>query len=261
MHLDKAYLATLVDREWKQGGGDAAAAGPALSQHFSALLENAGDAAAAAARRTLVAQARNSIRGRSIPQILYGGIKRGYTDEAGQGLRVDQLAGLEVERVFRRKSGVPLSVPMPTLYTRERVQADHRRKAAQSLKRPRRGMPGSGATGNVSSLASAGTLSSEVTDLYETDYIRAWDAFIDDLQFVPVTTVAQTNDALRILTSPTSPLSGLLQCGRRPDDARERRPRPAASGAIDKAQQALEEHLQSGAEGPRPADGRARGRA
>ena len=52
-------------------------------------------------------------RGRSIPRILYDGIKRGYADEAGQGLRVDQLAGLEVERVFRRKSGVPLSAPMP----------------------------------------------------------------------------------------------------------------------------------------------------
>jgi type VI secretion system protein ImpL len=38
--LDKAYLQRLADDEWKHGTGDAASAGPALSQHFNALLEN-----------------------------------------------------------------------------------------------------------------------------------------------------------------------------------------------------------------------------
>ena len=46
---------------------------------------------------------------------------------------------------------------------------------------------------------------------YEQDYIRAWDALLDDLQFVSFQTVQQANDALRILTAPTSPLRGLLR--------------------------------------------------
>ena len=241
-HLDKAYLTTLVDREWKQGGGDAAAAGPALAQHFSALLENATTLRPLPLDGTLVSQARNSLPRGSIPRILYDGIKRGYTDEAGQGLRVDQLTGLEVERVFRRKSGVPLSVPMPTLYTREQFGAITTEGRAEILKVLTRDAWIWGQS-NVSSLASAGALSSEVTDLYETDYIRAWDAFIDDLQFVPATTVAQTNDALRILTSPTSPLAGLLRVIADQTTLVQSPAAAAASGAINKAQQALGEIL------------------
>jgi len=238
-HLDKAYLATLVDREWKQGGGDAAAAGPALAQHFSALLENATTLRPLPLDGTLVSQARNSLPRGSLPRILYDGIKRGSTDEAGQGLRVDQRTGLEVERVFRRKSGVPLSVPMPKLYTKEQFGAITNEGRAEILKVLTRDAWIWG-QGNVSALASAGALSSEVTDLYETDYIRAWDAFIDDLQFIPVTTVAQTNDALRILTSPTSPLASLLSVIADQTTLVQAPAGAAASGAINRATQAIE---------------------
>jgi len=50
-----------------------------------------------------------------------------------------------------------------------------------------------------------------VTDLYEADYIRTWDGFLDDLQVVRFPTVGQAKEALRTLTSPTSPLRGLLR--------------------------------------------------
>ena len=108
---------------------------------------------------------------------------------------------------------------MPQLYTREQFGAITTEGRAEILKALTRDAWIWGES-NVSSLASAGALSSEVTDLYETDYIRAWDAFIDDLQFVPASTVAQTNDAFRILTSPTSPLRWPAARHRRPDDAR-----------------------------------------
>ena len=49
------------------------------------------------------------------------------------------------------------------------------------------------------------------TNLYELDYIRAWDALLDDLAFVSFSTVSQTSEALRILTAPTSPLRGILR--------------------------------------------------
>ena len=46
---------------------------------------------------------------------------------------------------------------------------------------------------------------------YERDYIRAWDELLDDLQFVSSPSIAQTNEPLRILTSPSSPLKGILR--------------------------------------------------
>ena len=57
-HLDKAYLQQLVDFEWKQGSGEAAAAGPALAKHFTALLENAATLRPLPLNATLVNDAR-----------------------------------------------------------------------------------------------------------------------------------------------------------------------------------------------------------
>ena len=236
-HLDKEYLQTIVDLEWKQGTGAAAAAGPALAQHFSALLENAPALRPLPLNATLVSQARSSLPRASIPRILYDGIKRTYSGDSSQGLRVDQLAGLDVERVFRRRSGVPLSVPMPRLYTRDQFSEITIKGRAEIVRLLTRDawIWGDNA---AASLASAGVLSTETTDLYETDYIRAWDAFIDDLQFAPVSTVADTNEALRILASPTSPLKTLLRVVA-DQTTLVQTPAGAAAGAIDKAQQAL----------------------
>ncbi len=241
-HLDKPYLQRLVDREWKQGGGEAAATGPALAQHFSALLENAPTLRPLPLNGTLVGQARSSLPRASIPRILYDGIKRKYADEDGQGLRVDQRAGLEVERVFRRKSGVPLATPMPRLYTREQF-SDITTKGRGEIVKLLTSDAWIWGDSTVASLAGAGALTSEVTDLYETDYVRAWDGFIDDLQFVPVTTVAQTNEALRILASRTSPLRSLLRLIGDETTLVQTPAAAAAGGAIDKASKALDDLL------------------
>src|SRR3954471_5012990 len=115
-NLDKKYLKQLADREWNQAGGDAASAGPAAAQHFTELLESASTLRPLPLDATLVAQARSSLPRTLLPRILYDDIKREATDDPG--IRVDQLAGLDVEKVFARKSGVPLSTPMPHLYTR-----------------------------------------------------------------------------------------------------------------------------------------------
>jgi type VI secretion system protein ImpL len=236
--LDKAFLQQLVDYEWKQGSGDAAAAGPALAQHFSALLETSSTLRPLPLNGTLVSQARSSLPRGSIPKILYDGIKREYTSDSVAGLRVDQLAGLDVERVFQRKSGVPLSTPMPGLYTRDQFNQITTKGRAEIVKIFTKDAWIWG--DNVAaSLASAGLLSSEVTDLYETDYIRAWDSYIDDLEFVRFATVAQTNEALRILTSPTSPLRTMLRVITDQTTLVQTPAAAAAAGAMDKATQAL----------------------
>ena len=63
----------------------------------------------------------------------------------------------------------------------------------------------------TASAAVPAKLALAVNDLYEQDYIRAWDAILNDVEFVSFTTVQQLVDALRILAGPTSPLRGLLR--------------------------------------------------
>jgi type VI secretion system protein ImpL len=209
-HLDPEHLQMLAQIEWKDAGAGASPVAPALSQHFKALLEDGRSLRRLPLDGTLVAQARSSLGQTSRTKILYEGLKRAYAEDTGQGLRIDQLAGLDVERVFTRRSGIPLSAPMPRLYTREvfrQFATQGRAELVQQVAKDAWVWDESA----TASIASAGTLVSGVTNEYELDYIRAWDALLDDLQFVPFRTIQQTNDALRILTAPTSPLRGLLR--------------------------------------------------
>jgi len=208
-NLDKAYLQRLADIEWKHAEGGAATAGPAVANHFTALLESGSTLRPLPLDPRLVGQARSSLPKTLIPRILYDDIKASNVDDPGQGLHIDQLAGLGFEQVFRRKSGLPLSTPMPKLYTRDQFKQIAVQGRVEIVKMLAKDAWIWG--DSAASLTAAGTLFSSVTDLYEADYIRTWDGFLDDLQVVRFPTVGQAKEALRTLTSPTSPLRGLLR--------------------------------------------------
>ena len=54
------------------------------------------------------------------------------------------------------------------------------------------------------------SLAADVRRLYFQDYQRQWDALLADIDFVPITSVAQAADVLRVISGPTSPLKKLL---------------------------------------------------
>ncbi len=82
-----------------------------------------------------------------------------------------------------------------------------------------------------------------MTDLYEAEYIRAWDGFLDDLQIVRFPTVGQANEALRILTSQTSPLRGVLNVVRDNTTLVETATSGAPKTAVDQAKKKAEDTL------------------
>jgi type VI secretion system protein ImpL len=207
-HLDRDDLQQLADAEWRQDPRDAALA-PALERHLKALLDYGGTLRPLPADGTLVSQVRASIQQTSLPRILYDIVKRAYSDE-GQGLRLDQAAGVGADRVFTRRSGQSLSAPVPPIYTRDvfkRVTAEGRADLLKQLNKDAWVWGQS----SLSAAANSTTIVAGVTNLYEQDYIRAWDALLDDLQFASFQTIPQANEALRILIAPTSPLRGLLR--------------------------------------------------
>jgi type VI secretion system protein ImpL len=92
----------------------------------------------------------------------------------------------------------------------------------------------------LASFATATNLGTAVTVLYEQDYIKQWDALVDDIEFVRFRTVAETNEALRILTSSTSPLRGLVRViSDNTTLVEQKAATPAASGVIEQAKQKL----------------------
>jgi len=204
--MDEAHLTAL---EW-EGAGTESSAGPSLSTHFQSLLDNGEALRPLPLDGTVVAQARNTIRQTSIAKILYDGVKRAYSGDNTQGLRIDQLAGLGVETVFKRRSGLPLSAPMPGLYTRnvfKQITGAGRATLLAELSKDAWVWGENSAT----ALVAAGAHLNDVTTLYETDYRNAWNAFLDDLQLVSFRSIPQTTEALRILVSSSSPLRGILR--------------------------------------------------
>jgi type VI secretion system protein ImpL len=240
--LDKEYLQALADLEWNNVGPQASVVGPALSKHFEWLLTNADPLRPLPMENTLVGQARSSIKQTSMSKILYDGIKRRRADPPGQGLRVDQLAGLDVEKVFKRKSGVPLSAPLPSLYSRPvflEITGSGRAELVKQLQED------SWVWGDTlaSSIGSVGSLVAGVTNLYELEYIGAWDKFLDDLEFVPHRSVGETNVALRILTSPSSPLRGILRVVRDQTALADTTKPAAPTGVLSGTKKKIEETL------------------
>src|SRR4029453_13938783 len=115
-HLDKEHFETLAQQEWSGARGTQTSSGQALSRHLKNLLET-GELRSLPLDVPLITQARSSLGATWMPQMLYGELKRRYAEE--EGLRLDQLVGLDLAKVFKRKSGTSFSTPIPRLYTRD----------------------------------------------------------------------------------------------------------------------------------------------
>jgi type VI secretion system protein ImpL len=207
-HLDKKYLQRLVDQEWKMPD-TVPGAGTALAKHFESLLEHGDTLRPIALDQSLVAQARGTIRLASMPQIMYGQLKRIHSDDGEGALRLDVIAGVGIEKVLRRKSGRRLSEPVPGLYTQKVFKEI---TGLEMLRFVKQFSDDDWVwhTGGVAS-ATLPKLNAQVTELYERDYDNAWDALLSDLEIVPFSTVQQYADALGLLAGPTSPLRGILR--------------------------------------------------
>ena len=206
-HFDRQYLQSVADVEWN-ASSRSAAQGAALSKHFQGLLDYADPLRPIALDAVLVAQARSTIRQASIPQIMYGELKREYAADNERAIRLDVAAGAGAEQVLKRKSG-SLSTPIPSLYSKIVFNEITTTRTPLLVKQFMQDswVWGEGGLGSVNPVK----LAVDLTDVYERDYVTVWDAVLDDIQFVSFATAQQTANALGILGGPTSPLRGLLR--------------------------------------------------
>jgi type VI secretion system protein ImpL len=98
---------------------------------------------------------------------------------------------------------------VPALYSRVAFKAVNGGELPELVKRFRdeRWVWGEGGPDTTDSAK----LEREVSAVYEEDYVRAWDAILNDVELVPLRTVQDTITALDILSGATSPLRNFLQ--------------------------------------------------
>lgn len=198
----------------------------ALTGHLQALFEKHPPNARLDQR--LIDDLRRQLQQLPVAQRVYDRVKRAKLPDGVLDFRLSEAGGRDAALVFTRKSGKPLSEPLSGLFTAKGYrqgfllaslnQAGTLAEEQWVLGRDQADQQ------NVASLAA------DVRRLYFQDYLRQWDALLADIDFVPITSVAQAADVLRILSGPTSPLKKLLVAVAKETDLQQEERLLAAQG-------------------------------
>jgi type VI secretion system protein ImpL len=207
-HRDAGDLRVLASAEWsRMYPGD-----PALSRRFTEHLQQLfvdGDRLTSQpVNQDVVAQARGALRNASLALLMYSRLKLSYADDSKRTIRLDIAAGSGAPLVLVRRSGRPLSDPVPALYTRpvfDEINAVGKYRLVKQFAQD------SWVFGdNLLDIARGRQLIYDVLDVYEQDYIDFWDGMLKDVMLKPTTNVRDLTQVLGIVASPASPLKGLL---------------------------------------------------
>ena len=204
-----------------------------------------------------VEQARSTIRHATVAALMYGELKLDHAADTGGVLRLDNAAGIGLAQTLARRGGRSWSTPMPALYTKATFAKVTGNLGIKELavQFAREGW----VFGESPAAAILRTpqLEAQVLDLYERDYIAAWDQVVNDMSLPPMDQMDQMKSVIMNIASRDGPLRGLLKTVDentflvKPDE-------PAATpNALEKAGQAISSRVtklfgSSGVAGPKP---------
>ena len=181
----------------------------ALMKHLDALL--AEPLPAVQLDGDLVAQARSTFSRVSLAQRVYSRIKPSAAAQALPPWRPRDALGPAGVGVFVRASGKSMDDGIPGFLT---IDGFHRVLLPGLVEAAKSVASESWVLGEKTELdpngPQMGALERDVITLYEADYIKAWEAMLNDLTVVPLRSLSQAAQDLYILASPQSPMKDLL---------------------------------------------------
>jgi len=206
-HRDTDHLRFLASAQWREMYPQDPATAQHLQDHFDQLLT--GDRLSSVSLDPqVVERARVALRSASLPVLIYDRLKLSYLNDDQQALRLDVAAGTGAA-VLVRRSGTPLSAPVPALYTRAVFNEVNTRRRYQLVQEF---LQDSWVFGNsLPDLRASGSLVSDVMNLYETDYLQYWDSVVKDVGVRAAADRQDFIDTLGVISSPASPLKGFLK--------------------------------------------------
>src|SRR5207248_1849294 len=130
-----------------------------------------------------VEQARSTIRHATLAALMYGEMKLDHAGDTQGALRLDNAAGVGLNQALARRGGRSWSTPMPALYTKATfVSVTGLGIKELALQFAREGWVVGEST--ASAIVRTPQLETQVLDLYERDYIAAWDQVTE--HFAPI---------------------------------------------------------------------------
>jgi type VI secretion system protein ImpL len=241
-HQNADQLVALTDIEWRKVFPDDPVLQKALDKHFHALVGEPGQLRAIHLDDAMVEQARSTLRTADLSTLVYGSMKLNADSADNPPLQLDKELGL-LGNVFRRRSGAPLSEPIPALYTQPAFAMQVNKGIEQAVKQFTQDDWVFG-SGKIDAIRQA-KLAQQVLALYQTDYIKVWDDLLNDLQLQPIANIQDASAIAAKLSGPSSPLKSLLVLVR--DNTHDLMRAPPATDA-DKAEGALKKVAEKRAE-------------
>lgn len=239
-HLSTAQLGFIGQYEWQREFANDPATLERVNKHFAALIADPDRIQPVKLDDGIVERARNSLKQASLPVLMYSRMRLNYADDTQHAINIGQEIGLGGDNVFIRKSGKSLSEPMPALYTKAVFKQI---STTGQLELVRQFVADNWVMGSdIADAARSPQLMSQFMQLYEADYIRAWDGLMSDLTLRPTTNTQDAAQLWGLLGAPTSPLRRLLEVVRDNTLLVDPQQQP---GTVDKAKAALDSTLSS----------------
>jgi type VI secretion system protein ImpL len=226
-HRDPQYLRYLAQVLWRGMYPQDPATADRLDAHFDRLLTD-DRLSTITLDQQAIERARMALRSASLPVLIYDQLKLSYAGDTTQALRLDIAAGTGAS-VLVRRSGTPLSQPVPALYTRavfEKIAHQGRYELVEDFLKDSWVLGGS-----VPDLRGSGALSYDVMNLYETDYLDYWKSLVADVGIQASGNPQEFINTLGIISSPASPLKGFLRVVAANTDLLKAPASPAAKAA------------------------------
>lgn len=207
-HYDPAFIKAWIALDWDRNLPRDLAPEQrlALGEHLHALFERHPPNARLDTR--LIEDLRRQLQQLPLAQRVYDRVKRQKLSESIPDFRLSEAAGRDAALVFSRKSGKPLAEPLSGLFTAKGYREGFLRNSLNQAGTVAEEQWVLGR--DQAEQVDVGSLAGEVRRLYFQDYVRQWDALLADIDFVPITSVAQAADVLRVISGPASPLKKLL---------------------------------------------------
>jgi type VI secretion system protein ImpL len=207
-HRDAGDLRVLASAEWGRMYPGDPTVSRRFTEHFQQLFVDGDRLTSQPVNQDVVTQARGALRNASLALLMYSRLKLSYADDSKRTIRLDIAAGSGAPLVLVRRSGKPLSDPVPALYTRpvfDEINAVGKYRLVKQFAQD------SWVFGdNLLDITRGRQLIYDVLDVYEQDYIDFWDGTLQDVMLKPTTNVRDLTQVLGIVASPASPLKGLL---------------------------------------------------
>jgi type VI secretion system protein ImpL len=208
-HREVTSLRVLGNTEWRRMYPSDAVTALRVSDHLEQLFVDGDHLTSQPVDKNAVEQARSALRNASLALLMYDRLKLSYADDPTRAIRLDVSAGSGAPLVLVRRSGKLLSDPVPPLYTRpvfDEINAVGKYRLVKQF------ADDSWVFGrSVFDIARGRQLIYDVLDVYEQDYINYWDGLLKDVMLKPTGNVQDLRQVLSIVSSPASPLKGLLR--------------------------------------------------